>query len=118
MRRACARSKSWRTCTGKWPRRHRFKSVAGLFQRGHQPGIGETGGRATVLRLPVADRAPRLESGQAVGAADIVALGLQCPLQAGDVGSVELVHRAPAPGEALVAIGDAIARMADEQGIE
>ena len=43
---------------------------------------------AAVPALPVADGAARLEAGQAVRPADIVALGLQRPLKRSDIGAV------------------------------
>src|SRR5207247_5577195 len=88
------------------------------FQLRNQARVGKAGGRLAVLRLPDADRAARLEAGQAVGAADIVALRLQRLLERCDVRAVEIADRPPGAGEGGVTLGDAVGGVADEQRIE
>src|SRR3954452_13245448 len=89
-----------------------------LFDGGDQFLIREASRGAGVLALPVADRTPRLETRQAIGAADVIALLFQRPLQRGDVGAQEAADLAPFAGKILVAMGDAVGAMADEERVE
>ena len=72
-----------------------------LPQRFHDRAIRESRSAPAVLCLPVADRAPRLEARQAVGAADIVADASPVRAAGRDVGAVKPADLAPRAGKAL-----------------